>query len=68
MEYVSSAGGLAGIISILIHVVEKFMSSKCHKRFHSTCCKREIDIDMSVDNGTPPTEKPPMTPTLTLKP
>jgi hypothetical protein len=68
MEYISSVGGIAGLVSILIHIVEKIITSKCHKRLHSSCCDREIDIDMSVDNGTPPTEKPPMTPTLVLKP
>lgn len=57
MEYVSSVGGVAGVISILIHIVDKILTSKCHKRFHSSCCKKDIDIDMAIDNGTPPSDK-----------
>ena len=54
MEYATSVGGIAGLISIVIHIVEKIALSKCHKRLHSTCCNKDIDVEVALDNGTPP--------------
>jgi len=53
MEYIASSGGIAGLISIFIHIVDKIVVSKCHKRIHSSCCEKNIDIDMEIDNGSP---------------
>jgi len=53
MDYLASIGGIAGLVSVVIHIVDKVVVSKCHKRLHSTCCDKTVDIEMALDNGTP---------------
>ena len=55
MDYLASVGGIAGLVSIVIHILEKVIAYKCHKRLHSSCCDKQIDMEVALDNGTPPT-------------
>jgi len=56
MDY-SSVGGILGIASIGIHVIEKFYMVVNHKRVRSNCCGIKTEVSLDVENTTPPAEK-----------
>ena len=53
MDY-SHLGAATGIISIVIHVVEKVIMIVNHKRVRSKCCGKQIDSSLDIEETTPP--------------
>jgi len=49
----SSIGGIAGVVSLIITLVDKLA---VHKRIRSKCCGRMADMSLEIDSntGTPP--------------
>lgn len=57
MDSLASVGGLLGLISIVIHVIEKVYMAMNHKRVRSKCCGYHTEVSLDVENTTPPGEK-----------
>ena len=54
-------GSIAGYVAIAIQIGQIIISTVNHKRIRSTCCKKEIDVSLDIENTTPPNEKKPET-------
>ena len=57
MDY-TTIGGILGIISIVIVVIDKTIALVNHKRVRSNCCGKIAQASFDVENTTPPSEKP----------
>lgn len=57
MDY-NTIGGILGIISIVIVVIDKTIALVNHKRVRSNCCGKIAQASFDVENTTPPSEKP----------
>jgi hypothetical protein len=45
----SSIGGVAGVVSLIITLVDKLA---VHKRIRSKCCGRTADMSLEIDSNT----------------
>ena len=52
-----SIGGILGVASMVIHIIEKVYMAVNHKRVRSRCCGYNTEVSLDVDNTTPPGEK-----------
>jgi hypothetical protein len=53
----SNAGGIAGLVSLVIVIVDRVIQTVNHKRVRSKCCGRTAEASLDVENTTPPSEK-----------
>ena len=53
----ASVGGLLGLISIVIHIIEKVYIAVNHKRMRSKCCGVQTEVSLDIGTITPPLEK-----------
>ena len=63
MDY-TNVGGIAGLLSLAMVVIEKIYQIVNHKRIRSNCCGTKTEISLDVENTTPPSEKPLLNPGL----
>ena len=56
MDY-STAGGIAGLVSLAIVIIEKLFQMLNHKRVRSKCCGKTAEASLDVENTTPPSER-----------
>ena len=54
---ISSVGGLLGLLSIVIHIIEKVYMAVNHKRCRSRCMGVNTEVSLDIDNTTPPGQK-----------
>lgn len=54
---ISSVGGLLGLLSIVIHIIEKIYIAVNHKRLRSKCMGVNTEVSLDIDNTTPPGQK-----------
>jgi hypothetical protein len=58
MDQVAQVGGIAGLMSLVIHGVQQLMTMINHKRIRSQCCGRNLgDTVIDVTDTTPPPMK-----------
>jgi len=57
MDY-TNVGGIAGLLSLAMVVIEKIYQIVNHKRVRSNCCGKKTEISLDIENTTPPSEKP----------
>ena len=50
----SNAGGVAGVVSLIIVIADRIFQTVNHKRIRSNCCGREGQSSLDVENTTPP--------------
>lgn len=55
----SNVGGIAGLVSLVIVIVDRVIQTVNHKRIRSKCCGRTAEASLDVENTTPPSEKTP---------
>ena len=53
----SNAGGVAGLVSLVIVIVDRVVQTVNHKRVRSKCCGKIAEASLDVENTTPPSEK-----------
>ena len=57
MDY-TTIGGILGIVSVVIVIVDKTIALVNHKRVRSKCCQLGGTVSLDIENTTPPSEKP----------
>jgi hypothetical protein len=58
MEYATQIGGIAGLISLIIHTIQPTLALLNHKRVRSKCCGKDLgDTSIDVSSVTPPAEE-----------
>lgn len=53
----TNAGGIAGLVSLIIVIADKLITIVNHKRVRSNCCGKVTEVSLDVENTTPPSEK-----------
>ena len=53
----TNAGGIAGLVSLVIVIADRVIQLVNHKRVRSKCCGRVADASLDVETTTPPSEK-----------
>jgi hypothetical protein len=52
-----AAGGLAGILSLVLVVAREIFNAVNHRRLRSNCCGKEAVISVDVEATTPPEQR-----------
>ena len=50
----TNAGGIAGLVSLVIVIVDRVLQTVNHKRIRSKCCGKVGEASLDVENTTPP--------------
>ena len=50
----TNAGGIAGLVSLVIVIVDRVLQTVNHKRVRSKCCGKVGEASLDVENTTPP--------------
>jgi len=50
----TNAGGIAGLVSLVIVIVDRVVQLVNHKRIRSNCCGRVGEVSLAIENTTPP--------------
>jgi len=54
----SDFGAAAGIFSMAVHAAQALLQIVNHKRIRSTCCGKEMDTSLDIEETTPPAKLP----------
>ena len=53
----SNAGGIAGLVSLVIVIADRVIQLVNHKRVRSKCCGKVSEASLDIENTTPPSER-----------
>lgn len=62
MDSSLNAGGIAGIVSLVIVITRELYKAINHRRIRSKCCDKEISASIDIEATTPPTKPTPTAP------